>query len=65
MPLILPLGRQRQGRQISEFKASLVYKASSRTARAIRETLSQKKLFICMCVVGWIYVEAREIICRR
>ena len=32
-PLILALGRQRQG--ISEFEASLVYKVSSRTARAI------------------------------
>jgi hypothetical protein len=32
-----------RGRWISEFKASLVYKVSSRTARAIqRETLSQK-----------------------
>jgi hypothetical protein len=31
-----------KGRQISEFEASLVYKVSSRTARAIRETLSQK-----------------------
>jgi hypothetical protein len=34
MPLISALGRQRQG--ISEFEASLVYKVSSRTARAIR-----------------------------
>jgi hypothetical protein len=32
-----------RGRQISEFEASLVYKVRSRTARAIRETLSQKK----------------------
>jgi hypothetical protein len=31
-----------RGRRISEFKASLVYKVSSRTARTIRETLSQK-----------------------
>jgi hypothetical protein len=29
-----------RGRQISEFEASLVYKVSSRTARAKRETLS-------------------------
>jgi hypothetical protein len=34
MPLIPALGKQ--GRQISEFKASLVYKVSSRTARAIQ-----------------------------
>ena len=33
MPLILAFGRQRQ---ISEFKASLVYRVSSRTARAIQ-----------------------------
>jgi hypothetical protein len=32
MPLIPALGRQR----ISEFEASLVYKVSSRTARAIQ-----------------------------
>jgi hypothetical protein len=31
-----------RGRQISEFKASLVYRVSSRTARLYRETLSQK-----------------------
>jgi hypothetical protein len=31
-----------RGRRISEFKASLVYKVSSRTARLYRETLSQK-----------------------
>jgi hypothetical protein len=35
MPLILALGRQRQA-GISEFKASLVYRVSSRTARAIQ-----------------------------
>jgi hypothetical protein len=34
MPLIQRLGGR--GRQISEFKASLVYKVSSRTARAIQ-----------------------------
>jgi hypothetical protein len=35
--LIPALERQRQaGRQISEFEASLVYKVSSRTARAIQ-----------------------------
>jgi hypothetical protein len=32
-----------RGRQISEFETSLVYRVSSRTARAKRETLSQKK----------------------
>jgi hypothetical protein len=32
-----------KGRQISEFEASLIYKVSSRTARAYRETLSKKK----------------------
>jgi hypothetical protein len=31
-----------KGRQISEFKASLVFRVSSRTARLHRETLSQK-----------------------
>jgi hypothetical protein len=33
MPIILALGRQRQARQISEFKASMAYGVSSRTAR--------------------------------
>jgi hypothetical protein len=32
-----------RGRQISEFKASLVYKVSSRTARAIQRNLVLKK----------------------
>jgi hypothetical protein len=32
-----------RGRQISEFKASLVYRVSSRTARATQRNLSQKK----------------------
>jgi hypothetical protein len=31
------------GRQISEFKASLVYKVSSRTARATEKPLSRRK----------------------
>jgi hypothetical protein len=31
-----------RGRQISEFDASLVYRVSSRTARATQRTLSQK-----------------------
>jgi hypothetical protein len=33
-----------RGRLISEFKASLVYKVSSRTTRAHRETMSKKKI---------------------
>jgi hypothetical protein len=42
MPLIPALGRQRQG--ISEFKASLVYKVSSRMARPTqRNPVSKKK----------------------
>jgi hypothetical protein len=40
MPSIPALGRQR--RRISEFEASLVYRVSSRRARATRETLSGK-----------------------
>jgi hypothetical protein len=32
-----------RGRQISEFKASLVYKVSSRTARAIQRNPDSKK----------------------
>ena len=36
MPLILALGRQGQV-DLCEFKASLVYKESSRTARAVTE----------------------------
>jgi hypothetical protein len=44
-PLIPALGRQRQVDLLSsEFEASLVYKVSSRTARAIqRNTVSKKK----------------------
>jgi hypothetical protein len=42
MPNLIPaLGRR--GRQISEFKASLVYKVSSRTARAIQRNPVSKK----------------------
>jgi hypothetical protein len=41
MPLIPALGRQRQ---ISEFKASLVYKVSSRTTRATQRNPVLKKL---------------------
>ena len=40
MPLILAL----RGRQIFEFEASLVYRVSSRTARAMRRNpVSEKK----------------------
>ena len=42
MPLIKALGKQ--SRQISEFEASLVYRMSSRTARATqRNPVSKKK----------------------
>jgi hypothetical protein len=41
MPLIPALGRQRQA--ISEFKASLVYRVSSRTARATQRNPVSKK----------------------
>jgi hypothetical protein len=41
MPLIPALRRQRQC--ISEFEASLVYKVSSGTARAIQRNLVSKK----------------------
>jgi hypothetical protein len=42
MPLIPALGRQKQAN--SEFKASLVYRVSSRTARATqRNPVSEKK----------------------
>jgi Sec-independent protein translocase protein TatA len=42
MPLIPALERQR-GRWISEFKASLVYRVSSRTARTIQRNPVSKK----------------------
>jgi hypothetical protein len=41
MPLIPELGRQ--GRQISEFDASLVYRVSSRTAKIYTEKPCLKK----------------------
>jgi hypothetical protein len=37
------LGGRGRGRQISEFKASLIYRASSRTARAIQRNHVLKK----------------------
>jgi hypothetical protein len=40
MPLIPALGSR--GRQISEFKASLVYRVSSRTARATQRNPASK-----------------------
>ena len=40
MPLIPALGRK--GRQISEFEGSLVYRVSSRTARATQRNLVSK-----------------------
>jgi hypothetical protein len=40
-PLIPALGRQ--GRQVSEFKASLVYRVGSRTARGIQRNPVLKK----------------------
>ena len=44
-------GGGRRGRQISEFKASLVYKVSSRTARTIQRNLvSEKKKKDTMCL---------------
>lgn len=48
MPLILALDRQRQ-EDLCEFKASLIYRASSRTARDYTEKLScLEKLLIVM-----------------
>jgi hypothetical protein len=41
-PLIPALGRQRQ-EDLCEFKANLVYRASSRTARAIQRNPVSKK----------------------
>ena len=42
MPLAPALGRQRQA-DLREFRASLVYRVSSRTARSVTQrTLSQK-----------------------
>jgi hypothetical protein len=45
-----------RGRQISEFKVSLVYKVSSRTARAIQRNpvsknkkQTNKNVYLCVC----------------
>lgn len=51
MPLILSLRRQRQ-ENLWEFSASLVYKASSTTARAVTKRLClkrQKGLVVARC----------------
>ena len=49
MPLIPELGRQRQ----AEFKASLVYKVSSRTARGnpVSKSKQTKKHYLCVWVL--------------
>jgi hypothetical protein len=51
MPLIPALGSR--GRQISEFKASLVYKVSSRTARAIQKKIEKRFDSKCKCPGYW------------
>jgi hypothetical protein len=44
MPLISAFGREAEaGRWICEFKAGIIYRASSKIAKATQETLSQKK----------------------
>jgi hypothetical protein len=43
MPLIAALGRQRLA-DLSEFKASLVYRASSRTARTTQINQKEKRM---------------------
>jgi hypothetical protein len=49
-PLIPALGRQRQV-DLCEFEASIVYRASARTARAIwSDPVSKKKKKLCVCV---------------
>jgi hypothetical protein len=47
MPLIQHSGGR--GRRISEFEASLVYKVSSRTARATQRNPVSKKKFLVWC----------------
>ena len=53
MPLIPALGRQR--RRISEFEASLVYRVSSRTARATQRNPVSKNITKQQktCIVFW------------
>jgi hypothetical protein len=57
MPIISALEKQRW--QISEFKASLVYRVSSRTARATqRNSVSKKqkqkqKIIIILFLLSW------------
>jgi hypothetical protein len=40
-----------RGRWISEFKASLVYRVSSRTARAIQRNLASKTIIIIIIII--------------
>jgi hypothetical protein len=47
------LGGRVRGRRISEFEASLVYKVSSRTARAIQRNPVSKKKSKDMCIHLW------------
>jgi hypothetical protein len=55
MPLISALGRQRW---ISEFKASLVYRMSSRTARAIQKK-KKKHTHNFLRLLTWILGHSR------
>jgi hypothetical protein len=50
MPLIPALGRHR-GRRISEFKASLVYRVSSRTARTIQRNPASKNQIVIIIII--------------
>ena len=64
VPLIPALGRQ--SRQISEFEAILVYKVSSRTARAIQRNPvlknkpTNKNIYVYICVPACMYVPVCE-----
>ena len=50
MPLIPALGMQKQA-DVSEFKASLVYKMRSRTVRATQRNPAWKNyVYLCVCV---------------
>ena len=49
MSFILALGRQRQ-MDLCEFKAGLVYRVSSRPARAIRRPCLKNKIPLELCV---------------